>query len=207
MTQFLYEHHDLDAIYYYNPHEEEVSQSRRPCSACGKPPYENGINIASTLPVWEEKILLVMRARGERAGYWTLPGGHNEKRETVPETAIRETQEESGAEIKLGALFAIYHLPDDDRNGLTQHIYRAELLSLENLQADGHETRQVGLFHIHDLPMTELAFPTDRRALTRLVEIWDTPHPPVDEQTFRRKSRITAPAPATPAVLQQKKCA
>ena len=50
----------------------------------------------------KREILLIQRAYGEHKGKWSLPGGHQDKGESLRRTAIRETREETG--IKLGSV-------------------------------------------------------------------------------------------------------
>ena len=44
----------------------------------------------------KDKVLLLLRSKGERALTWGLPGGHREDGETPLECAIRESDEELG---------------------------------------------------------------------------------------------------------------
>lgn len=53
-------------------------------------------------------VLLVRRAD---IGVWTLPGGHREQNETLEETAVRETREETGYTVTLTGALGFYHLP------------------------------------------------------------------------------------------------
>ena len=58
----------------------------------------------------ENKILLVK----ERGNGWTLPGGWVDPGESPSEAAVRETKEESGYDVNVVRLMAIY---DRDRQG------------------------------------------------------------------------------------------
>ena len=57
-----------------------------------------GLNIAINLifDPSEEKLLIVQEATDQTRGLWFLPAGKGEEGETIIETCIRETQEESG---------------------------------------------------------------------------------------------------------------
>lgn len=53
-----------------------------------------------------KEILMIQRAYGKHKGKWSLPGGHQDKGESLRRTAIRETREETG--IRLGST-SLYH--------------------------------------------------------------------------------------------------
>ena len=57
----------------------------------------------------ENNILLIKRITPPFIGYWALPGGRSEKNETAEQTAIRETKEETGLEIKIISKIGEYH--------------------------------------------------------------------------------------------------
>src|SRR5882762_6947678 len=79
------------------------NRERFVCTSCGTVHYQNPRNVVGTVPVWDDKVLLCRRAIEPRYGYWTLPAGFMENDETAAQAALRETLEESGARIELGA--------------------------------------------------------------------------------------------------------
>ena len=62
----------------------------------------------------EGQLLLVQQAYGAR--YWSLPGGVMEAGEAVDQTAIREVKEETGLDVRLKRVVALYSKPGE--NGL-----------------------------------------------------------------------------------------
>lgn len=64
--------------------------------------------IVDVLIVDKEKFLLIAEGKPGREGRYNLPGGHVEPHETLFETAVRETKEETGFDIELTGLVGIY---------------------------------------------------------------------------------------------------
>ena len=81
------------------------NRERAICSSCGTIHYENPLNVVGTVPVWDGKVLLCLRNIEPRKGFWTLPAGFMELNETTEQGALRETEEESGAKVRMGPLF------------------------------------------------------------------------------------------------------
>ncbi|HEY3202373.1 MAG TPA: NUDIX hydrolase, partial [Thermoanaerobaculia bacterium] len=63
------------------------------------------------------RVLLVRRARPPFEGRWGLPGGFCEWKETTEDCCARETREETGLTVKVGALLGVYSKPDRDPRG------------------------------------------------------------------------------------------
>lgn len=126
------------------------------CTGCGTVHYQNPLNVVGTIPVTEDgRILLCKRNIEPRKGKWTLPAGFMELGETTAQGALRETQEEAGADIEVGRLFSVISVP---KVGQVHLFYCARLRS-EQLHL-GHETSEAGFFHAHEIPWQELAFRT-----------------------------------------------
>jgi len=100
--------------------------------------------------------MLCRRAIEPRRGFWTLPAGYLELQETVEEGARREALEESGAQIALNGILAIYSI---SRIGQVQIIFRAHFNGAAEF-APGIESLDVQLFEWAAIPWSELAFPS-----------------------------------------------
>jgi len=143
---------------------EGDNRPRYVCTHCGTIHYQNPKMVIGSIPVWERdgelKVLLCKRAIEPRYGYWTLPAGFMENEETTSEAAARETEEEAGANIRLGPLFTLLNVAHVHQVHL---FYLAELLDLDF--APGIESLDVGLFTEAEIPWDDLAFPTIRTTL------------------------------------------
>lgn len=132
---------------------------RHVCSHCGTIHYQNPKMVIGSIPAWEQNgetsVLLCKRAIEPRHGYWTLPAGFMENEETTTEAAIRETEEEAGAHIRLLPLFSLLNVPHVHQ---VHMFYRAQLLDLD--YAPGIESLDVKLFTEADIPWDDLAFQT-----------------------------------------------
>jgi len=143
-------------------------RERLVCLDCGFINYVNPKIVVGSVAVWEDKILLCRRAIEPRKGWWTLPAGYMEERETVAEGAAREAWEEARADIEIDALIGIYNIP---RISQVQMIHRARLRSPD--VSAGPESEEVGLFTWDEIPWDELAFPTVLWALQHWRETRD----------------------------------
>lgn len=136
------------------------NRERLVCTDCGFILYSNPKVMVGSVAHWQGNVLLVRRDIEPRRGYWTLPAGFMENRETTEEGARREAREESGAELEIEHLLAVYNIP---RISQVQVIYAARLISPDVFAGD--ETSEVGLFAWQDIPWDDLAFPSVRWAL------------------------------------------
>ena len=131
------------------------SALRDVCDACGIIHYQNPKLVVGSIPEWEGRLLLCRRAIEPRYGYWTLPAGFMENGETTGDGAARETLEEAGARIELGAAFSMISVPYVNQ---VHVFYRARLLDLD-FEA-GVESLEVALFEEGKLPWKDIAFRT-----------------------------------------------
>jgi len=140
------------------------NRERAVCGSCAGIHYENPINVVGTLPVWEQdgapQLLLCRRAIEPRHGLWTLPAGFLELGETTLQGALRETDEEAGAQIEIGPLYGLLNVV---KAGQIHLFYRARLLS--SVFNPGPETLEARLFAEHEVPWDEIAFQTVRITL------------------------------------------
>ncbi len=139
---------------------EGDTHKRLVCDDCGWIHYVNPKVVVGAVCSWQGKLLLCRRAIEPRSGYWTMPAGYLEERETTEQGAAREAHEEAEADIEIEALLAVYNIP---RLSQVQIIYKAKLRS--GAVAPGVESAEVGFFGWDEVPWDDLAFPSVRWAL------------------------------------------
>ncbi len=123
------------------------------CEQCGAVHYQNPRMVVGTLPVWEGKILLCLRAIEPRKSTWTLPAGFMELSETIYQGAERETREEAGAQVSLKNLYTVIDIPHADQ----VHLYfLADVLS--PVLDPGPESLDARFFALDEIPWDNLSF-------------------------------------------------
>ncbi|MFN4312282.1 MAG: NUDIX domain-containing protein [Ferrovibrio sp.] len=137
------------------------NRDRLVCDDCGWIHYVNPKVVVGAVIGHDGRILLCRRAIEPRKGFWTIPAGYMEERETSEAGAAREAREEACAEIKIDALLAVYNIP---RISQVQLIYRATLAAPDF--AAGPESLEVRLFAWDEIPWADLAFPSVHWALS-----------------------------------------
>ena len=155
---------------------EGDDKPRHCCDECDVVFYQNPKNVVGTLTIHDGKVLLCKRAIQPRAGKWTLPAGYMENGESSLNGAIRETKEESGANIIVtdNSLYTLFNLPSINQ---VYMFFRAELADLEF--NPGIESEEVALFAEAEIPWAEIAFPVVKSTLEHYFEDLKTNHFPV----------------------------
>lgn len=137
-------------------------KARLVCSRCGYVFYINPKVAAGVLVEQDGHILLARRDIPPRRGTWNLPSGYIEYDESAQETAVRECEEETGLEVKLGHVFNVYAVRDDPRGNGILIIFRAEISG--GTLRPGDDARGVAFFPATALP-EDIAFDHHRQAL------------------------------------------
>lgn len=133
---------------------------RQTCNTCGFINYVNPKIVAGVVVSDEHgRLLLCRRAIEPRRGFWTVPAGFMEERESTSQGAARECFEEACAKVEINALLGIYEVP---RISQVHFMYRGTLVGD---YAAGPESLEVALFDYEDIPWDDIAFPTGTWAL------------------------------------------
>ncbi len=132
------------------------------CGNCGTIHYSNPKIVTGCLSIWEDKVLLCKRAIEPRVGYWNVPSGYLENKESVEEGAKRELWEEARAQVDLLGVHSIYSLPHIDQ------VYVHFLGRLTELTFEpGEESLETALFTETEIPWSEIAFTSSEFSLKR----------------------------------------
>ena len=150
------------------------TRERHICNDCDTIHYINPRIVTGCLPVWDDQVLLCLRAINPRQGYWTLPAGFLENGETIAAGAARETSEEANARVSDLELYTVFSLPHISQAYM---FFRAQLLDLNF--SSGEESLDVRLFRENEIPWDELAFPVIRESLEFYFEDRKAGHYPV----------------------------
>lgn len=134
------------------------------CPNCSLIHYQNPKIVVGCVPERDGKILLCKRAIEPRVGFWTVPAGFMELKETMAEGAARETREEACAEVEVGTLFAAVDVP---HAGQVHVFFTAKLVSDF---APGPESLDCAMYAPEDIPWDEIAFPSGVFALRKYLD-------------------------------------
>jgi ADP-ribose pyrophosphatase YjhB (NUDIX family) len=146
------------------PMEERIpvddDHIRSVCTQCPHVHYENPKMVVGCIPVFEDRILLCKRNIEPRKGKWTLPAGYLENKESVQDGAVRETLEETRADVEIEAPYRLFNIVNLDQIYL---MFRARMV--DAVFGSTKESSEVRLFKQADIPWDELAFEVIRQTL------------------------------------------
>lgn len=139
---------------------EDDDHMRAVCTRCSHIHYENPKVVVGCIPVQGDRILMCRRNIEPRKGKWTLPAGFLENGESVQDGAVRETLEETRAEVDIVGPYRMFNIV------FVHQIYLMFLADLKD-QAFGptKESSEVRLFSAHEIPWDDIAFEVIRQTL------------------------------------------
>lgn len=137
---------------------------RRVCPVCDYVHFSDPKVAVVTFVTQENRVLLVKRGVEPEEGKWALPAGYVDYGENPRDTAVRETQEETGLTIEIESLFDVMFY--QGHNAVIVIIYEGKAVAGQ-LQA-GDDAVEAGWFAPSELP--ELAFESTRAVINRWLE-------------------------------------
>ncbi len=129
-------------------------------------PYQTMKMPRLTVDAWirdrRGRVLLVRRGRPPFEGNWGLPGGFCEWKETTEDCCARETLEETGLNVRVGALRGVYSKPGRDPRGHNVTVLYAAR-PLAGRAKGGDDAAEARWFTPREI--RRLAFAFDHRAI------------------------------------------
>jgi len=138
---------------------------RPACPRCGFVQYLNPTPGAGVIVRRGSLVCLVQRRCAPKQGEWTLPTGFMEWDEDIETTAVRETREETGLEVRVTGLFAVHTgiLPPDQP--VLVIFFTAE--EIGGVLRAGDDAARADFFALDRLP-GPIAFAAHRKVLRAL---------------------------------------
>ena len=119
------------------------------------------------------QVLLIKRARNPFQGFYALPGGFVDEKETLESAAIRELEEETGVrDIQLTQIHT-FSAPDRDPRGRVISTAYGAVINQENqlhIKA-GSDAADAGWFNLADLPLLAFDHELVIRVSTRKMNV------------------------------------
>ena len=141
----------------------DVSGRHPVCTGCGRTSFRDP-KVGVGVVVHDEcgRLLLVQRSVGPGKGLWALPAGFVDADEDPRAAAARETREETGLEVEVGAVVDVY--PSPGRGGASFFVaFQATVVGGTLAAAD--DALDARFFGADELP--ELAFASTLDAARR----------------------------------------
>jgi 8-oxo-dGTP diphosphatase len=135
------------------------------CTACGRVRYDNpAVGVGVVARDAGGRLLLVRRGVEPGRGLWALPAGYVDAGEDPRVAAARETLEETGLEVRVGAVLDVYPTGIGGGGGASFFLaFAAEVVG--GSLAAGDDALDAAFFAADSLP--ELAFASTADAAQR----------------------------------------
>ena len=133
------------------------------CSSCKQPVYFDPKVAAAVFIERDDRVLLIQRKIDPGRGKWALPAGFVDHDESPEAAAVRETLEETGLNVRIDKLLAVFPKRDE---GLADIViaYSAQVVS--GKAEAGDDAADVGWFAQESLPPL-VFYPS-----TTLISLW-----------------------------------
>ncbi len=140
------------------------SRARAVCPKCGYVHYQQPKVAAGTMIETDGRLVLIRRAVDPRKGFWSFPCGFQEIDETLEQTAVRETHEESGLQVELLGHLGTYSYVQSWHGGAVVVVaYRAKVVG--GALAPGDDAAEAKLVRPDEIAWDDLAFKSTHAAI------------------------------------------
>lgn len=150
LCQDCYDKHHPEEAEARKEAEKQKAQAARPKEELINESYANAKDVSEIdWDIWEpnhrcvityvqdgDRLLFIEKKRGLGNGYFNAPGGHIEEAETADEAAIRETKEETGADITNLEMRGILRFQFSDGTRELGYVYFADYAGGELKECD-----------------------------------------------------------------------
>jgi ADP-ribose pyrophosphatase YjhB (NUDIX family) len=106
-------------------------------------------------------ILLIQRNQEPNRGYWTLPGGFVENKETADAAVVREVKEETGLHCAVVGLVGFRNRPDPDVN-TSYVVFFLRIIGGQIIQGPTDEIMQRGFYTLAQVHAMDFLTPLSR---------------------------------------------
>ena len=152
--------------------EREIfGRLRKRCSACEFVLFRSPGTGAACVVARGREVLLVQRGIQPYKGEWGLPAGYQEYGESAADAAVRETQEETGMEVRIVRMLDLVYTRDDVRKEANLVVFLATVVAGTLQAAD--DAADARWFTLDALPEA-LSFANNRLLLQRLAAEFPT---------------------------------
>ncbi|RBQ24026.1 ADP-ribose pyrophosphatase [Candidatus Methanobinarius endosymbioticus] len=103
------------------------------------------------------EFILIKRKNHPFKNHWAIPGGFVDYGESVENSAIRESKEETAIDIQLKKLFNVYSDPNRDPRGHTITIVYLATGNFNKMNAES-DAVDIGIFSFNDIKIMDLSF-------------------------------------------------
>jgi ADP-ribose pyrophosphatase YjhB (NUDIX family) len=145
---------------------KKTEPERRVCSMCAFIFFEDPKIAACTIPVIDNRVVLLKRGIEPGYGKWVFPGGFMDRGERVEEAAIRETWEEANLKVEIKRLLNVYSYRGQPTVII---VYLVDVVGGQLVAMD--ETIDVATFAADEIPWSDLAFESTREALQEYLAL------------------------------------
>lgn len=136
------------------------------CTGCGRTHFRDPkVGVGVVVHDDSRRLLLVRRGVGPGKGLWALPAGFVDADEDPRRAAARETYEETGLVVEVGAVVDVYATPGQGR---ASFFLAFEARVVGGTLAAADDALDAAFFAAHELP--ELAFESTLDAARRVLD-------------------------------------